>query len=50
MEAKQAAALEYYRVRNEMKLDRCPVCPTGYCVACANAFAYMLNMDVKRKG
>lgn len=49
MDAKQAAALEYYRVHNEMKLDRCPVCPHSYCVACANALAYKMTMDVKRK-
>lgn len=42
-------ALEYYRIRNEMQLDRCPQCPKGYCVACANAYVYMLTMDVKRK-
>lgn len=42
-------ATEYYRIKNEMQLDRCPQCPKGYCVACANAYAYMLTMDVKRK-
>lgn len=44
-----ATTIEYYRILNSFTADNCPQCHKGYCVACANAYAYLQELDVKRK-